>query len=87
MLTGIDGFGGSGKTTVARFLKEHLENAVIVEMDDFYSPALHRADYNRVKEQVLQPLTNNLVAAYQRYDWPSDSYPKYRVLWRHRMFA
>lgn len=28
----VDGFGGSGKSTVAKFLKENLDNAIILEM-------------------------------------------------------
>ncbi len=80
LLIGIDGFGGSGKSTVAKFLKERLENVVIVEMDDFYLPALKRADYLRVKQQVLQPLDNNLIASYQRYDWRSDTLAEWHTI-------
>src|SRR5579863_3829467 len=71
-LIGIDGFGGSGKSTVAQKLKEELENVTIVEMDDFYIHSLKRTDYLRVNKQVLQPLGDNRTAFYQRYDWKSD---------------
>lgn len=73
LIIGIDGYGGSGKTTVAKFLKENLRDCIIVEMDDFYSPILKRADFNRVKEQVLDPLVIDKPASYQVYDWKSDS--------------
>lgn len=73
LLIGIDGFGGSGKSTLSKYLQEKLGKTIIVEMDDFYLPTLKRADYIRVDEQVLEPLHENRDASYQRYDWKIDS--------------
>lgn len=36
LLIGIDGCGGSGKSTFAYKLKEELSNSTIVHKDDFY---------------------------------------------------
>jgi len=69
LLVGIDGVGGSGKTTLSNWLKDNLENVSIVQLDDFYSPELHRADRSRVLEQVFQPLENDMDATYQIFDW------------------
>lgn len=80
LLIGIDGFGGSGKSTVAKFLRVNLANASIVEMDDFYSPSLQRADYARVKQQVLEPLARNEKASYQIYEWKTDSLSEFHEI-------
>jgi len=72
LLIGIDGFGGSGKSTVANYLKSNLKNSVVIEMDDFYSPELKRADYLRVLRQVIKSITKNQSFVYQIYDWKRD---------------
>jgi len=79
-IIGIDGFGGSGKTSLAKLLKQHFEKVTIVEMDDFYLPSLKRADYQRVKEQVLAPLVNDIPASYQRYDWKTDRMAEWHAI-------
>jgi Mg-chelatase subunit ChlI len=42
LLVGIDGRGGSGKSTFARELAALLPNATVVQFDDFYRPADER---------------------------------------------
>ena len=73
LLIGIDGVGGAGKTTLAEYLKENLAGVSIVQLDDFYSPELNRANRNQVLEQVLLPLENNAEAKYQIFDWRSNA--------------
>ena len=73
LLIGIDGVGGAGKTTLAEYLKVNLVGVSIVQLDDFYSPELNRADRNRVLEQVFLPLENNAEAKYQIFDWRSNA--------------
>jgi len=68
-ILGIDGFGGAGKTTLSHWLRENLESVSIVQLDDFYSPKLCRADRGRVLKQVFIPLENDMDARYQMYDW------------------
>ena len=72
ILIAIDGVGGAGKTTLAEQLKKELENCVIIQLDDFYSPPLQAADLLRLKEQVLLPLHNHQEAKYQVYEWSTD---------------
>jgi uridine kinase len=80
LLIGIDGVGGSGKTTLSESLKEKLDNVSIVQLDDFYSPELNRADRNRVLEQVLLPLENDTDAKYQIFDWRSNTLKDWRAI-------
>ena len=68
-IVGIDGVGGAGKTTLSRWLREHLDNVSIVQLDDFYSPDLRRADRYRVLKQVFLPLDHDLDARYQVFNW------------------
>ena len=67
LLIGIDGCGGAGKSTLARAIKDNLSDVKIVQMDDFYYKDYF--DWQRLKRQVLEPLSKNLAAEYQRYDW------------------
>lgn len=90
-LIGIDGTGGSGKTTLAAELaavlgeRDGATPVTVVHGDDFYremdpeqrlklSPAegydLYY-DWERLREEVLAPLTSGGSATYRRYDWPS----------------
>ncbi|TVX94658.1 uridine kinase family protein [Paenibacillus agilis] len=86
LLIAIDGCGGSGKSTLARKLQATLTNVAIVHMDDFYLPSDQRSalspaekpagadfDWQRVKQQVLDPLSQGEDGCYQRYDWETDS--------------
>jgi uridine kinase len=42
LIIGIDGCGGSGKSTFANKLKEECSNVTVVDMDDFYLPSSQR---------------------------------------------
>ncbi|WP_432360099.1 AAA family ATPase [Sporosarcina sp. UB5] len=74
-LIGIDGLGGSGKTTLARILEGQLENVVLFHIDDFIHPRKIRYDesfpeweayyhkqwrYDYLINTILQPLANGL---------------------------
>ena len=85
VVIGVDGQGGSGKSTFALRLQAELgERAVIVEGDDFYRdmPDEERSkltasegydqyfDWQRLEEQVLRPAhTEAETLRYQKYDW------------------
>ncbi len=73
LLIGIDGVGGAGKTTLSTYLQGNLPNSTIVQLDDFYVPALGRTDRNRVIEQVFTPLEHDVSVTYQVYNWVADS--------------
>jgi uridine kinase len=70
LLIGIDGCGGAGKSALARTIKSNLPDTTIVQMDDFYFKDAF--DLQRLKLQVLEPLSKNLAAEYRRYDWQTE---------------
>jgi uridine kinase len=65
----VDGLGGAGKTTLSRRLARALGDAPIVKTDDFASWDNPLDWWPRLLEQVLEPLSVNQPARYQRYDW------------------
>ncbi|HSH31098.1 MAG TPA: hypothetical protein VK963_00310 [Candidatus Saccharimonadales bacterium] len=77
ILIGIEGFGGSGKTTVAERLKTALGNAYVIGIDDFivkerlleHSPEEVGFDRARLEQQVLVPAHNGQPIKYQRLEW------------------
>ncbi|MER5468127.1 hypothetical protein [Streptomyces sp. NPDC002685] len=85
-LIAIDGMGGSGKSTLASAVAR-LADAVVVHGDDFYRPmdADERAgltpaqgydryfDWQRLRDDVLTPLTAGRAAHYRRYDWSTGA--------------
>lgn len=83
LILGIDGGGGAGKSTLAGKLQELGNNVTVVHTDDFYRPSVERKqvdpmevggnwDWERIREQVLTPLNNNMEGKYQEYDWRVD---------------
>lgn len=84
-LIGVDGCGGSGKSSFARWLSQHV-GGVVIHMDDFFLPSSIRTkkigyekpiagdyDIQRVKTQILAPLREDKSTRYQRYDWVDDA--------------
>jgi uridine kinase len=84
LIVGIDGPGGSGKSTLGRLLGATL-GAVVVEGDDFYWPSPQpeapdldgktigsNFDWRRLRDQVIAPAAARLPVRYQRYDWDND---------------
>jgi len=65
----IDGPGGAGKSSFAEQLSQKLGNAPILHTDDFASWENPLDWWPRLLEQVLEPLSHNERARYQRYDW------------------
>lgn len=79
-LVAVDGHGGAGKSTFAQRLAAHAERASIVEVDDFAHPGLTNGiDVQRLREQVIVPLSNDRPARYQRFDWNRQQLAD----WRH----
>ena len=69
----IDGLGGSGKSTLAEHLSAALGHVPIVHTDDFASWETPLEWWPRLRAQVLEPLSVNRPAHYQRYDWATRS--------------
>lgn len=65
----LDGPGGAGKSSLAKQLSQKLGNAPIIHTDDFASWDNPLNWWPRLLEQVLEPLSHNEIARYQRYDW------------------
>lgn len=68
-LIAIDGCGGSGKSTLAARLADEISGAYLLHTDDFASWDVPLEWWPRLVEQVIEPLTRNQPARYQRYDW------------------
>jgi uridine kinase len=69
---GIDGFGGSGKTTFAARVAAEVPDTSVVHIDDFAAPSVPGWDWDRFRAQVLLPLQDGRPACYQRWDWDTD---------------
>ncbi len=68
---GVDGFGGSGKTTFAARIAAAVPRAVVVHVDDFAAPWIAEWDFDRFRTELVAPLRADRTARYQRFDWPS----------------
>jgi uridine kinase len=84
-LTGIDGGAGAGKTTFARWFARRIAApatpVATVHIDHFCRPSAERIhqnaviadlDWQRLRDQVLVPLSTGESARFQLYDWPTD---------------
>jgi uridine kinase len=87
IVVGISGFGGSGKTTLARRLAQQLPAAEIVSIDDFIVGRLAARsddwdgfDRERLRREVLAPAVDGKPIAYGVYDWAADKVVRTRVL-------
>ena len=80
IVVGISGFGGAGKSTLARALVDALPDAVRMRGDDFLDPQrVHRrsADWDgveraRLVDEVLRPFRDGSPGTFRRYDWDAD---------------
>ena len=70
---GVDGWGASGKTTLAERLAHLLPGTTVIHIDDFARPGVRGWERMRFVRQVVRPLLAGRSARYQRWDWPSDS--------------
>jgi uridine kinase len=80
-LIGIEGYGGSGKTTIARQLADALGGVYVVSIDDFIvreklaEPSWDSGafDLARLECQVLAPSSREQTASYQRLQWETNT--------------
>jgi uridine kinase len=70
---GVDGFGGAGKSTLAAVIAAATPRAVVVPVDDFWSPSTPEWDWLRFRRQVLAPLRAGEDARYRRWDWDAGT--------------
>lgn len=72
----IDGFGGAGKSSLARAITAVIPGAAHVEYDWFHLPraeitsAAHRFDYGRLTQEVMKPFRSGVRSfEIRRYNW------------------
>ena len=79
LFVAIDGRGGSGKSTLAEKLAHGLPNVTIVHLDDFAYP-MQGADRQRLLNQVIFPLRQNVPANYQRFDMKAGKFAEWHQI-------
>lgn len=79
LVVGIDGFGGSGKSTVAREIADRLRGAVVIGMDDFIlKDRVDDPDWEgvwdraRLLREVITPFSAGEPIRYRRLEWVSN---------------
>ena len=72
-LLAIDGYGGSGKTTLAKEIQSDFPGSSIITLDDFVTSTESPADRRRFLSQVLKPLSEGKGSHYQRFDWHEEA--------------
>ena len=68
----VDGPAGSGKTTLAKSLSGLLENCPIIHLDEIYEGwenALSPKTSQDLVEWIINPLLENNLIEYIKYDW------------------
>jgi uridine kinase len=70
---GIDGFGASGKSTLARAIAELLPGSAVISIDDFARAGI--PDWNRelFTIEVVEPLRCGQTALYRHWDLLADA--------------
>ncbi len=78
-LIAVDGYGGAGKSTLARLIAATYD-ATVVHTDDFASWDNPIDWWPRLLDQILRPLGRNEQARYQRFDWVSGQLAEWHDL-------
>lgn len=77
VLIAVSGFGGSGKTTLAKSLRNHFEDSTLLQLDNFLvnhgdgEGWMGGYDWQRF-EQVLKDIRAGKDLHYQWYDWDKN---------------
>ena len=87
-IIGIEGYGGSGKTTFANKLSEELGNAYIVNIDDFIvKEKINETSWDkggfdraRLESQVLLPASKGQEIRYQKLLWKNNTLSMPKVI-------
>lgn len=70
-LLGIGGFGGAGKTTLARQVAERIADTQIVATDAFWTGSSF--DLARLRTEVLDQLLAGSIAQFDAWDWATKT--------------
>ena len=91
----IDGHSAAGKSTLARRLAACFHhNVAVVYTDDFYRPMNEEKrfrltaqegyeyyyDWQRLKQEVIQPLSVSKVAVFKVYDWQNNKLGDWKTI-------
>lgn len=76
-VVGVSGFGGAGKSTLARELTKQVVGSVRLRGDDFLDPVrshVRSPDWNgvervRIRDEVVEPFLRSEPVNYQPFDW------------------
>jgi len=79
-LVAVDGHAGSGKSTFASRLAAALDGAPVLHLDDLAAHGSFFTWTDRMREQVLEPLSRGERAAYAPYDWTARRFTAPRGL-------
>ena len=71
MIVAIDGFGASGKSSVAQSLARQFDGYV-VGLDDFTRPGTRTWEHERFIDEVLTPLRSGEDARYRLWSYDDD---------------
>ena len=75
LLVGVDGAGGSGKSTFAATLSDK-----VVATDDFIAAPWEWYDFDRLRREVIAPLLSGEPARYRRMDWADGELKEWHVV-------
>ncbi|MFI9630144.1 uridine kinase [Streptomyces sp. NPDC052042] len=79
-LVAVDGHAGSGKSTFASRLAAALGGAPVLRLDDLATHTSFFTWTDRLREQVLDPLSHGERARYAPYDWNARTFGPARSL-------
>ena len=73
----IDGRGGSGKTSLAKYLEEQLPVVLVMYGDDYFEPVDDPTLWGEFNEDrfindVIDPLQHGCTFVYKPYDWHTE---------------
>ncbi len=80
VILAIDGYGGSGKSTLSKEIQSEFSNSVIIPFDDFATSTNGAQDRKRFLEQVLIPLKDEKVANYQQFNWIEEKLGNWKAV-------
>lgn len=83
LLIAVDGPAGSGKTTFAQALSEHLPKSAVVHMDEIYNgwdDALTENLSSNLLKWVIEPFKEKKQIQYPVFDWQQGSYLETKTL-------
>ncbi|MFF3734469.1 uridine kinase [Streptomyces sp. NPDC002476] len=79
-LVAVDGHAGSGKSTFATRLAAALGDAPVLRLDDLATHTSLFTWTDRLREQVIEPLSRGERAHYAPYDWTARTFGAPRAL-------